>query len=168
MRKLINTKTVVADGKATITGDVVDAAPADFVYPVQHTTVGYLHPTNPRQPRHVQISSQGVFVKRREHGGMIPLEDLASIMLAIEPKTAGIPFIRVHPTPQSLIVNATSQIDCTYQWKMSDTPDPKGKWSDIAGQTTVKLERTDALKGKWVSCVVTNGSGAIASKPIQI
>jgi len=168
MKKLINTKTVVKDGKATITGDVIEAHPMEFRFPSEQRTVGHVHPANPRHMRHIQISNEAVFVKAFGNGLAIPKDDFCAIAAAIEPKTASLPWFTKEPRTGSLTVEFSSELEPQLQWKVSDKADPDGQWSDIAGATSATLTNTDALKGKWVSCVATSEAGAVATQPFLI
>jgi hypothetical protein len=166
MKKITNTKAEVKGNKITITGDIIDVAPGEFKFPAQQVTIGY--ETIGRHRRHVQISSDAVFVKTPDAIAAIPLNELIAISSAIEPKTSPKPWFSKMPTTGALTVEFSSEIEPSLQWKWSDKPDPSGKWSDIAGATTATLIKTPDLNGKWVACVAFSEAGATSTQPIQI
>jgi hypothetical protein len=166
MKKLTNVKTTVTGSKVTICADIVDAAPTDFKWPVQQTTVGWLNPANLRWPRHIQISSEAVFVKSMNGGMAITNDDLVALAALVEPKTSFPPFFKSFPSPQSLTVDFSTELDPKLQWQVSDTPLPDGKWTDIEGAISRTLDNPP--KGKFVRCVASSEAGATATPAIRV
>jgi len=168
MKKLTNVQSVVKDGKVTITADITDIQPHEFRFPAEQRTIGHLHPSNPRHPRHIQISGEAVFVKGNGFKFAIANDDLVAIATAVEPRTSYRPWFDSVPSPEKLSVEFSSELTPNIQWKWSDLSDPNGKWSDIAGATGTTLTNSPELKGKWVSCIAWSEAGATSTPPIKL
>ena len=172
MKTIINPRTVVApDGKsAVITVDIVDQPfNAMLITRVTHT---HLNPTNVKHPRHIQSSSEAVFVRSRNGTAAMPNDTVIEIFAAIEPATTFAPVFKKNATPVSVAV--ASELPATFQWQISDyvssapTPPPaSAKWSDIPGATNAKLDESALKDGQWVRCVASNAVGSTASQPVQ-
>ncbi len=166
MKKLINLKSTVAAGKITICADIVETSPGEFRFPAQQVTVGMINPANPRWPRHIQLSSEAVFVKSINGAFAITNDDLANIASMVEPKTSYAPLFKKFPSPSALTVDFSSELDPKLQWQESDKSDPSGEWSDILGEIGVTLQNPTA--GKYVRCVASSEAGTTATPPIKI
>jgi len=162
MKKLTNVKVSVVDGKATITGDVVEADKYTFEHPVQQVTVGYLNPKNMAWPRHCQLSHEAFFVKAFGNGVGIMLDDLVAIATILEPKTSYPP--TASQLDGSLTVQINSELQPTLQWEASED----GKdWQPIEGATANVLNKTDH-SGKFVRLVASSEAGSIATNPVLV
>jgi len=166
MKKLINTVTVIKDGKATITGDVVDAQPHEFRFPVQQSSVGYLNEANMRWPRHLQVSNEAFFVKAFGNGLAIPMDELVKIAGILEPKTTFPPVInKISP---DLEVELSSELEPDFQWQVSDAIDKSANWTDIVGETNKNLDKTKVKSGQFVRLIISSEAGSITSNPVLI
>jgi hypothetical protein len=162
MKKLTNVSVSVVNGKATITGDVVEAGKHGFEHPVQQVTVGYINPKNMAWPRHCQLSHEAFFVKAFGQGVGIMLDDLVAIAAVLEPKTSYPP--KASQLDGSLTVQIDSELQPTLQWELSDD----GKdWKPIDGETTNALDRSK-YKGKFVRLVASSEAGSITTNPILV
>ena len=162
MKTLINIKTVVADGKVTITGDIAEK---EFRFPCQQVTIGYLNPDNPHWPRHIQLSGEAVFVKAYGNGFAINNDDLVKIAGVIEPRTSYAPLFKKMPRPETLTVEISSELNPDLQWQQS--LDNK-EWANIEGATSATLDRTKIASGTWVRCVASSESGATATPAVKL
>lgn len=166
MKKLVNIQCSVKDGKATITGNIVEAGKGEFKFPVQQTTITLVNSENPRWIRHLQISTEATFVKSSGVGFAIPHVELMEISNACEPKSSFPPVLKGKP---SLTVEFNSELELTFQWEASDSLE-KGKqnWAEIVGQTTVTLDPSTVKKGQFVRCIGKNAAGDYVTPPIPI
>lgn len=165
MKTLKNVKSNLVNGKLTITADVVETTAGEFKFPVQQTTVGWLNPANLRWPRHIQISSEGVFVKSINGAMAIANDDFVAIASLVEPKTSFAPFYKTFPTPQNLTVDFSTELEPKLQWQVSDSPLPTSEWKDIEGEISATLKAPPT--GKYVRCVASSEAGATATPPIK-
>ncbi len=166
MKKLTKIIVTIKNGKGFMTFDIVEAAPSDFRFPVQQTTVGWLNPANLRWPRHIQLSSEAVFVKSANGGMAITNDDLVALAALVEPKTSFPPFYKTFPTPQSLTVDFSTELEPKLQWQSSNSPLPESEWTDIEGETKPTLENPP--KGKYVRCVASSDAGRTATPPVRV
>jgi hypothetical protein len=162
MKALKNIVTVIKDGKATITADVVEQ---EFRFPCQQVTVGYLNPSNIRWPRHIQLSGEAVFVKAYGIGFAIPNEEFVKLASAIEPRTSYSPLFGKMPSPDSLTVDFNSELNPDLQWQQS--ADDK-EWTNIEDATSVTLDRAKVAKGTFVRCVASSAAGATGTPSIKL
>ena len=168
MKKLVNVKASIEGGKLTVTADIAEAQPHEFQFPAQQQSVGYLHPNHLRHPRHVQISGEAVFVKAQAGSFSFLLDDFVAISGLVEPKTLPPPSFKTLPSPTNLTAELSPDLEAGIQWKWANSANHQDKWTNIEGATTLTLTLTPELKGKWVSCVAENESGAIATPPVLI
>ena len=176
MKKLVNVKTTVTNGKITICADIEESAPNEFAFPVQQVTVGHLNPINPRWPRHCQISQDAYFIKCNGFGMAIFHDDLIAIAAQVEPKTSFPPVVK--KLTDDLFAEVSSELNPDFQWQVSDdaypqptaprTPPPQAVWSNIDGATSVKLDKTPLKTGQWVRCIISSEAGSVTSNPVKI
>lgn len=173
MKTLIyKSATLSDDGKSvTINADVVEQ-PFNSIL-TSRVTHGHLNELNVKHPRHVQSSSEAVFVKHSVHGVALLNDFLVSVAAVVEPKTS---FAPLHvPSADLMTTQLVSESDVKYQWQVSDDPAPQGTfpppvavWSDIAGQTSKTLDKSCIKQGQWARCVSTNATGSTIGKPVHI
>lgn len=154
MKTITNVKITVIGDKMTMTADVADIQFSGFL--TTRVTHGHLNPDNTRHPRHVQSSSEAVFVKHGRFGVAIPNDVLIEIAAQIEPKTSFAPLLK---SPKPLTVSAISESEVSYQWMIFDGKD----WKPIEGETKDELNKSKVKADDKVKCVVGNLSGSSES-----
>ena len=157
MKTITNIKSTysIESGKITMTADVVDKP---YGFPVQQVTIGNMVATNPRIPRHVQISPEALFVKRFGADNVaFDLNELVDVALAVDRKLGDAPVIQIQPTPESLKVAVITETEPRYQWQVSD--DGKS-WSDVPA---ANFDSFTGESGKFYQCVIVNSSGRTVS-----
>jgi hypothetical protein len=166
MKKLINTVTVIKDGKATITGDVIEAQPHEFRFPVQQASVGYLNEANMRWPRHLQISNEAFFIKAFGNGLAIPADEMVKIASILEPKTTFPPVVNKIST--DLEVDLASELDPDFQWQVSDKVDKDADWKNIEGETKKNLDKSKVKSGQFVRLIISSEAGSVTSNFVLV
>ena len=169
MKALSNVQVSVKDGKVTMTADIIEKT---FEFPVQRVTVGWLHPTNPRHPRSIQISQEAFFVKAFGEGFAFEHEDLVALAAAVNPKTAAPPML-TRDIKEDLIADVGSELHPDFQWQYGVIPATKGGgpliWQDIAGQTSKSLPPDAIPQNAYaVRAVIKSDAGSITSNPIRM
>ncbi len=165
MKSLKNIKTVVVDGKVTITADIEER---QFGFPSQQVTVLHLADNNQRWARHAQISNEAFFVKRRQFGVAFPIEEMITqVATVIEPNLSYPALFKKYvPTPDTIVADLDSELHPAFQWKIADNiNDPEEKWIDIEGATTPILSRKDLPPKKWVRCKAVSDAGVSWTPP---
>ncbi len=167
MKKLLNVKSEMKDGKITITADVVECEAGDFRFPMQQVTVGFYNPENIKWPRHIQISQEATFVKAFGNGLAIPHEALVEIASLAEPKTSYPPLFK-KKIDENLTAEISSELNPDFQWQVSDSIKPDAQWENIEGQTSITLDKSKVLAGKFVRLVASSDAGSMTSNPFLI
>jgi hypothetical protein len=164
MKTLKNIKTVVKDGKVTITADLEEK---EFSWPVQQVTIGFQAAGNPHWIRHAQISQEAIFFKRLGIGFAIPIEEFNDkVAMVIEPRLSFPPVHKKGKNP--LVVDFNSELEVSLQWEMAETPDPEGEWTPIKGQTTGTLNPKTVKSGWWVRCIASSEAGSITTTAAKL
>jgi len=165
MKSLKNIKTVVQDGKVTITADLEEKT---YSFPVQQVTVMHVADNNPRWARHAQMSNEAFFVKRRQFGVAFPLEEMVTQVATIIEPMLSYPanFKGYVPTPDTIVAELDSELHPSFQWKIADKANaPESEWKDIEGAITNTLSRKDLPPEKWVRCKATSDCGVSWTPP---
>ncbi len=161
MKTLTNHKVEVANGKLTITADIVEADPGQFKFPAQQQTVTWINPHNHAWHRHVQISNEAVFVKAFANGLAVPLHMLVEVAGRVEPKTSYPPFFR---RQSDLKVEISSELEPDFQWQVSDKIGVLQSWSNIDGETKLGLDVSKVNKGQFVRLKASSEAGEMFSQ----
>jgi len=169
MKTLIDHKITVDSDKITITATIAERPFAGLLTP--RVTHGHMHPENMRHGRHIQSSSEAVFVKSSSGGFSISNDMLVAIAAAANPNTSFAPVLKASEPGK---VNVISESEPSFQWQVSDDAFPKGQypapaavWNDIAGATSASLDESLVKINQWIRCVVKNATGTAISAPAQ-
>lgn len=149
-----------------MTGDVADCLAGEFRFPARQVTISFSNSENRNWIRHVQISTEGIFVKSLGNGFVLPHEEFMKVSSVCEPKTTYPPKLKSKP---SLTVEFSSELKLTLQWEASDSLEAgKQKWTPIEGQTSATLDPSKVSKGQFVRCIGKNDAGTFQTPPIPI
>lgn len=157
-------------------GQVPSQSVATFGSPSQQVTI--LDPTNPKYPRQIVLSQQGIKVIRGNISAGIAISDLLAAIITIQPSLSPPPFIVTNPSDttaqygQTAVfgVTVTSEQAPSYQWQVSS--DGGVTYTNLANNAvysnvnsaTLSISNSGGLNGYYYRCVVTNSSGSATSK----
>ncbi len=160
MKALCKLTTTVTGNKFTITGELIDVNFPAIV--AQRVTISHAVAGHPQKPRHIQLTSHGLLVRRvGSDGVLLPQDELASVMVEIDSKLSDVPVFDAHPTLDDLLGSVKSEIATTAEVQVSD---------DGKAWTCIKDFKagTKPEAGKFYRCVATNKNGSVASNAVHI
>lgn len=168
MKTLIPISVSQSDGKVTVEFSYGDKQYSK--YNIRQVTLLHFAEGNPTWVRHVQISEEGLFVKRMGQGLALDLDEwVTKVANVLEPQLACPPKGKVIKTPNLLKAEINSELNPTFQWQYADKPNtPSEQWQDITGETTDILSVKPELKGKFARCFAKSDAGPLATPPVAV
>lgn len=174
MKTLTNYKITVTGDKLTLTADIVEQQFNQIL--TSRVSHGHLNPDHQHHHRHIQSSSEAIFVKHMGHGFALSNDFVAALASVVEPRTAFAPIFKHSSTPNK--VEVVSESPVALQWQTApaehfiESPTPHTAptpvtWVDIAGETGDSIDESKVEKGHWVRCKAVNATGETTSRAVQ-